>query len=413
MKRLIYFIATVFLLSCLIILLPSCKTSETTTLYVYNWGEYISDGSEGTLDVNEAFEEYYYKTYGEKVKVNYSTYSSNEDMYAKISKGAVNYDVIFPSDYMIERLISENLIAELDYSNIPNYEYIFDSFKGENAFYDPENKYTVPYAYGMVGVIYNSALVSENDEDIGSWSLMWDSEYTGEVLQFNNSRDAFGTALYYLGYDVNEATPEQWQEALALLKEQKPVVQAYVMDEIFNKMKGGSASVASYYAGDFLSMYEFNDNLAFYYPKEGTNFYVDAMCVPAASKNKTLAERYINFMLSEEIAVANAEYTYYATPNTLVSENEEYIEYMNSVHPEAMDILYSQGESVKSSAYKNLTPDKLKMLNELWEDLKIESDVGSGIYIICAVILVIIGAGAVYTLFDRHRKNKLCSNLFD
>ncbi len=413
MKRLIYFIAAIFLLSCLIILLPSCKTSETTTLYVYNWGEYISDGSEGTLDVNEAFEEYYYKTYGEKVKVNYSTYSSNEDMYAKISKGAVNYDVIFPSDYMIERLISENLIAELDYSNIPNYEYIFDSFKGENAFYDPENKYTVPYAYGMVGVIYNSALVSENDEDIGSWSLMWDSEYTGEVLQFNNSRDAFGTALYYLGYDVNEATPEQWQEALALLKEQKPVVQAYVMDEIFNKMKGGSASVASYYAGDFLSMYEFNDNLAFYYPKEGTNFYVDAMCVPAASKNKTLAERYINFMLSEEIAVANAEYTYYATPNTLVSENEEYIEYMNSVHPEAMDILYSQGESVKSSAYKNLTPDKLKMLNELWEDLKIESDVGSGIYIICAVILVIIGAGAVYTLFDRHRKNKLCSNLFD
>ncbi len=395
------------------VVLSSCQNKGAVTLYVYNWGEYISDGSEDSLDVNKEFEKYYYETYGERVIVNYSTYSSNEDMYAKISKGAVKYDVIIPSDYMIERLIDENLLAKLDFSNIPNYEYIFDNFKGENAFYDPTNEYSVPYAYGMVGVIYNTALVDKDDENIGSWSLMWDEKYSGEILQFNNSRDAFGTALYYLGYDVNEATDEEWKEALELLKEQKPLVQSYVMDEIFNKMKGGSASVSSYYAGDFLSMYEYNEDLAFYYPKEGTNVFVDAMCVPAVSQNKTIAERYINFMLSEEIAVANAEYTYYATPNSLVSESEEYREYMNGIHPDAIDILYSQSESVKSSYYENLTPDKLMMINELWEDLKIESTIGIEIYIICGVILAFLALLALNLAIKKYKRNKLCANLFD
>ena len=413
MKRLFFFVLS--LATCLIsmLVLVACDSASTSTLYVYNWGEYISDGSEGSLDVNAEFEKYYYETYGERIKVNYSTFSSNEDMYAKISKGAVKYDVIFPSDYMIERLINENLLAELDYGNIPNYQYVFDSFKGENAFYDPSNKYTVPYAYGMIGIIYNSSFVDESDEDIGSWSLMWDEDYTGEILQFNNSRDAFGTALYYLGYDVNEGTSEQWNEALNLLKEQKPLVQAYVMDEIFNKMKGGSASIASYYAGDYLSMYEFNEDLSFYYPKEGTNFYVDAMCVPASSQNKTMAERYINFLLSEEIAVANAEYTYYATPNTLVTENTEYIEYMTDIHPDAMNILYSQTNEIKTSSYKNLSPDKLRMINELWEDLKIESTIGTGIYVICGLILGSIVVFAVYSVVKKRKRDKLCSNLFD
>ena len=155
------------------VVLSSCQNKGAVTLYVYNWGEYISDGSEDSLDVNKEFEKYYYETYGERVIVNYSTYSSNEDMYAKISKGAVKYDVIIPSDYMIERLIDENLLAKLDFSNIPNYEYIFDNFKGENAFYDPTNEYSVPYAYGMVGVIYNTALVDKDDENIGSWSLIF------------------------------------------------------------------------------------------------------------------------------------------------------------------------------------------------------------------------------------------------
>jgi spermidine/putrescine transport system substrate-binding protein len=384
--------------------LVSCgERADMATLYVYNWGEYISDGSEGSLDVNAAFEEYYYETYGERVKVNYSTFPSNEALYAKLSSGAANYDVIFPSDYMVERLIAEGLLARLDYSNIPNIEYISDEFKGERAYYDPDNEYSVPYTYGMVGIIYNTELVDPNDESIGSWKLMWNEKYSGNILQFNNSRDAFGTALYYLGYDVNDATEEQWRETLELLKQQKSIVQGYVMDEVFNKMISGSAAVAPYYAGDFLTMYEGNNKLAFYYPKEGTNIFVDAMCIPASSKNKQIAERYINFMLSEEIAIANAEYTYYATPNTLVTSSPEYIEYISSVHEDAMDILYSGTEGVMTSFYKNLRPEKLELLNSLWEELKIESSVGTAIYVACGIVVLLV---AGYLVFRAIRKKK-------
>ena len=252
---------------CLIILaipflMTSCqgKGGNITTLYVYNWGEYISDGSEDTLDSNKAFEEWYYDTYGERVKVSYSTYSSNEDMYAKLSGGAVNYDIIVPSDYMIERLIKEDALAPLDFTNIPlAAENLSPDFFGENAefdYYDEGNVYSVPYFYGMIGIIYNTTMVDE--EDIGSWSLMWNEKYKNNILQFNNSRDAFGTAQYYLGIDVNTDDESEWREALELLKAQKGIVQGYVMDEIFNKMEGGSAAIAAYYAGDFLSMYENN-----------------------------------------------------------------------------------------------------------------------------------------------------------
>lgn len=402
MKRTLLLLVLITLFACGG--LVSCgERADMATLYVYNWGEYISDGSEGSLDVNAAFEEYYYETYGERVKVNYSTFPSNEALYAKLSSGAANYDVIFPSDYMVERLIAEGLLARLDYSNIPNIEYISDEFKGERAYYDPDNEYSIPYTYGMVGIIYNTELVDPNDESIGSWKLMWNEKYSGNILQFNNSRDAFGTALYYLGYDVNDATEEQWRETLELLKQQKSIVQGYVMDEVFNKMISGSAAVAPYYAGDFLTMYEGNNKLAFYYPKEGTNIFVDAMCIPASSKNKQIAERYINFMLSEEIAIANAEYTYYATPNTLVTSSPEYIEYISSVHEDAMDILYSGTEGVMTSFYKNLRPEKLELLNSLWEELKIESSVGTAIYVACGIVVLLV---AGYLVFRAIRKKK-------
>lgn len=402
MKRTLLLLVLITLFACGG--LVSCgERADMATLYVYNWGEYISDGSEGSLDVNAAFEEYYYETYGERVKVNYSTFPSNEALYAKLSSGAANYDVIFPSDYMVERLIAEGLLARLDYSNIPNIEYISDEFKGERAYYDPDNEYSVPYTYGMVGIIYNTELVDPNDESIGSWKLMWNEKYSGNILQFNNSRDAFGTALYYLGYDVNDAKEEQWRETLELLKQQKSIVQGYVMDEVFNKMISGSAAVAPYYAGDFLTMYERNNKLAFYYPKEGTNIFVDAMCIPASSKNKQIAERYINFMLSEEIAIANAEYTYYATPNTLVTSSPEYIEYISSVHEDAMDILYSGTEGVMTSFYKNLRPEKLELLNSLWEELKIESSVGTAIYVACGIVVLLV---AGYLVFRAIRKKK-------
>ena len=312
MKRIASILVLLVLTFSFVFTLSSCNTEgKTTVLYVYNWGEYISDGSEDTLDSNAEFEKYCKDVLGINVSVNYSTYSSNESMYAKVSSGSAVYDVIIPSDYMIERMVSEDLLAPLDLSRIPNYKYIDDKFKGDNIYYegDSDNVYSVPYFYGMIGIIYNSSIVDEADAEKQSWDLMWDEKYSRDILQFNNSRDAFGTALYRLGYDVNDATDEQWREALATLKEQKSIVQGYVMDEIFNKMSSGSAAIAAYYAGDFLTMYENNDSLSFYYPKEGTNSYIDAMCIPKNSSNYDLALEYINFMCSKEIAIANAEYT--------------------------------------------------------------------------------------------------------
>ena len=412
MKMNIRIVSLLFaLLLCAGTVLPLCacdkEGGKTTTLYVYNWGEYISDGSEDSLDSNAAFEEWYYETYGERVEVNYSTFSSNEDMYAKLSSGSVFYDVIVPSDYMIERMIDEDMLLPLDYDNIPlAAENLDPAFYGPDAVYDYYDKgcvYSVPYMYGMVGVIYNTTMVDEDDPNLGSWALLWDEKYAGNILQFNNSRDAFGSAQYYLGVSVNSDDEADWRRALEKLKEQKAVVQGYVMDEIYNKMENGSAAIASYYAGDFLTMYEENEDLEFYYPKEGTNLYVDAMCIPSCAKNKVIAERYINFMLMEEPAVANAEYTYYGSPNTAVKQNEEYIEYMNDIKEGGFDLMYDTS-SVPSESYKNLTPEKLALINGLWEELKSDIDISTGIYVICAVILaVLIGLGIFFAVRKKIR----------
>ena len=399
-KRIASLLLALLLLALPVLGLVSCDTSgsDTVTLYVYNWGEYMSDGSEGTLDVNEMFEEWYFETYGVRVEVNYSTYSSNESMYAKLSSGSVNYDVVVPSDYMIERMIAEDMLAELNFDNIPHASNLHPDFFGPDAvydYYDPDNKYAIPYMYGMIGIIYNTTMVEADDPSLGSWSLMWDERHAGNILQFNNSRDAFGTAQYFLGLDVNSADEAEWRQALEKLKEQKPILQGYVMDEIFNKMENGSAAIAAYYAGDFLAMYENNEDLEFFYPAEGTNLYVDAMCIPKTSRNKEIAEAYIDFMLTEEAAVANAEYTYYASPNTAVRENEEYIEYMNSIKEGGYDLMYGT-DAVETSSYKNLGGEQLIMLNELWEELKSDIQVGLPIYVICAVILVILIGGGTF-----------------
>ena len=395
-------------------------SGEKETLYVYNWGEYISDGSDESLDVNAAFEEYC-RSLGRNVTVNYSTFSSNEDMYAKISSGSAFYDVIIPSDYMIQRMIKEDMLLPLNADQsieeaIPNYKYIDPAFKGDNVYYEDESDfiYSVPYFYGMIGVIYNTETVKENEENLGSWELMWDADYKGDILQFNNSRDAFGTALYSLGYDVNTATEEQWREALALLMEQKGIVQGYVMDEIFNKMESGSAAIAAYYAGDFLTMYENNDSLSFFYPTKGrngaakTNLYMDAMCIPKTCRNQDLAMLYIDFMCSKEIGMANALYTYYASPLTTVVNDPEYREAMEEVHEDALSILYpAPEEEVSSQAYMNLSGERLIMLNNLWEELKSESKVGSGIYICCGVIVAALAVLSVYQILKKRRWSKL------
>ncbi len=390
------------------LLLSACENlgEERVTLYVYNWGEYISDGSEDSLDVNKMFEAWYYETYGVRVTVNYSTYSSNESMYAKLSSGSVNYDVVVPSDYMIERMIAEDMLAPLHFENIPHIGNIDEKFFGEHAiydYYDPDNLYAVPYMYGMIGIIYNTTMVAEDDPALGSWQLMWDERHDGNILQFNNSRDAFGTAQYFLGLDVNSSDEAEWRQALEKLKEQKKVVQGYVMDEIFNKMENGSAAIAAYYAGDFLAMYENNEDLEFFYPTEGTNLYVDAMCIPKTSQNQLIAERYIDFMLREEPAVANAEYTYYASPNSAVQQNEEYVAYMNSIKEGGYELMYGT-EGIQTSSYENLDADTLILINTLWEELKSDISVGLPIYIICGVILVtLIGGGTFLAIRKRIR----------
>ncbi len=408
MKRFFVSVLSLFLLLCG---MTSCGKTEgessvesgSTVLYVYNWGEYISDGSEGSLDVNRAFEEYCRETLGKKVTVNYSQYSSNEDLYAKLSSGAVSYDVIVPSDYMVARLAAEGLLREFDVqTEIANYSYISDDFKG--LYYDPDQKYSVPYTYGTVGVIYNTEMVEENDPNIGSWSLLWDEDYAGNILQFNNPRDAFGTAQYYLKKSVNSENEQDWRDALELLKQQKSVVQGYVMDEVFNKMKGGSAGIAPYYAGDFFTMYADNDRLDFFYPKEGTNVFVDAMCIPASTKNFDLAKEYINFMLGEEVAIENAEYICYASPNSLVYENEDYIAYMEEeMHPKAISILYDFDMSTMEF-FHDLPDDTRMLMNSLWEELKIESTIGTSIYVICGVIVAACVGILIWRLAVKKRR---------
>ena len=367
MKKMMTLLAAILLLA---LCLTGCGGKDTLTLNVYNWGEYISDGSEGSFDTIREFETWYEETYGQKVTVNYSTYASNEDMYNKISSGAVSYDVIIPSDYMIARMAEENLLHPLNFENIPNYQYIDDAFKG--LYYDPQNQYSVPYTYGIVGVIYDANVVDETD--VGGWELMWNEKYSGRIVQFNNPRDAFGTAQYKLGLDVNSSDKAMWDLAYGEMLAQRPLVYSYVMDEIFNMMESGEAAIGAYYAGDYFTMVDAqaeNVDLQFYYPEQ-TNFYVDAMCIPSCAQNKELAEIFINYMLSEEAAVANAEYTYYASPNSLVYNNATYLEDLGE---DTIAVLYPElgnfAEQYNKMAFRNLDSETLDYLNTLWENLKI------------------------------------------
>ena len=384
-------IALIMILPC-IASLSGCNSNYDVVLNVYNWGEYISDGSFESLDVNTAFEDWYYQEYGVRVKVNYDTYDSNESLRAKLEAGSASYDVIIPSDYMIDYFIAHDMLLELNFDNIPNFEKnIPEQFR--NLFYDPENKFTVPYTYGMVGIVYDTNIVDE--ADIGSWDLMWNPDYAKQILQFDNSRDAFGTAMYKLGLSVNSKNTADWDQAFAELSKQKPVLKRYVMDQVFNMMESGDAAIAAYYAGDCITMMEnssSNVSLDFFYPRDNegnisTNLFMDAMCIPTCAKNKDIAEAYINFMLSTDLVIngepcdvarANAEYIYYATPNAAVYENPEYQEslgmgdeecdYYAMLYPEGFDF----AASYEQFAYANLNPELLAYISDLWLDLKLQ-----------------------------------------
>lgn len=312
MKKVICVVLSVLLAVSCLAGLSGCGSSKKTTLYVYNWGQYISEGDDGSLDVIAAFEEAY-----PNIRVQYSTYDSNEIMYSKLSNGGITVDVIIPSDYMIGRMVQEGMLEELNFSNIPNYQYIDDSFK--NTSYDPENKYSVPYTWGTVGIIYNTKYVDK--ADVTGWELLWNEKYAGKILMFDNSRDAFGIAEYLLGYDVNTTDEAELQACSAKLAEQKPVVQQYVMDQIFDAMENEEAWIAPYYAGDYLTMVEENPDLAFYRPTaQGYNMFIDAMCIPTCCQEKEAAEAFINFLCSPEISSANMEFLGYSVPSTAAKE---------------------------------------------------------------------------------------------
>ena len=319
-------------------------------VYVYNWGgPYIEE------DIFKEFE----KETG--IKVNYSEYQSNEEMYAILKSGSAVYDVIIPSDYMVARLISEGMLEELDFSNIPNYELIDDSYKNLN--YDPNGKYSVAYMTGTVGLIYNSALI---DDEITSWASLFDSAYAGQILMFDNPRDAFGIALKYLGYSQNSESESEIREAYDLLVGQKQILQAYVMDQIFDKLESGEAYIGPYYAGDYLLMLENNPDLVFVRPIEGSNAFVDAMCVPKGAKNKTNAEIFIDYMCSTDVAIQNMDAIGYASANFEAAE-----EYADELDSEEYEIMFASDDVLANcDVFTDLSPATLELYNNLWTELK-------------------------------------------
>ena len=319
-------------------------TQEQVTLNVYNWGQYIADGSDDSMEVIAEFEKRY-----PNIKVNYSTYDSNEIMYSKLANGGITVDVIIPSDYMIARLIEEDMLLPLDFDNIPNYRYIDESFR--NTAYDPENRYSVPYTWGTVGILYNTKYVDE--ADVTGWELLWNEKYAGKILMFGNSRDAFGVAQYLLGYDVNTTDKTELVAAAEKLKQQKPVLQQYVMDEIFATMQNEEAWIAPYYAGDCLTMMDENENLAFYLPEDqGFNLFIDAMCIPSCAKEKEAAETFINFLCDPEIAGANMDWICYSTP---ISAAKDYMD------PEAIEspVSYPSDEILANGSSYAYLPEEI------------------------------------------------------
>lgn len=355
-----------------------------TTINVYNWGEYISNGTEGSLDVNKEF------TKRTGIAVNYTTFDSNESLYSKLAGGGADYDIIIPSDYMVSKLMQENMLAELDFANIPNFEYIDQKFR--NPDYDPENKFSVPYTWGLVGLFYNKEFVTEAPT---SWSALWDDRYAGKILMFDNPRDAFCLAQARLGQNFNTTDPADWNAASDLLKQQKPMVQAYVMDQIFNKMESGEAWLAPYYSGDAGVLVEENENIGFVVPEEGTNYFVDAICVPATSSHKTEAEAYINFLCDPEIAGANMDFVGYSTPE---SAAKEYLEEEVVANP-----LYYPDDSVleRTQVFVNLPEETNMLLDKLWAEVKMGGPGESA-----TLVAIILGFLAVYILIIIHKKRK-------
>lgn len=361
---------------------------EKISINVFNWGEYISDGSDGSIDVNAAFEEL------TGIQVNYSTFATNEELYSKLKGGGAQYDIIIPSDYMIARMIQEDMLEPLNFDNIPAFSNIDEQYL--NPAYDPENAYSVPYTAGTVGIIYNSATV---EEPVDSWDILWDERYTNDILMFSNSRDAFGIAQKYLGYSLNTTDREELEDCARLLKEQKPLVQAYVMDEIFDKMISGEAAVAPYYAGDYITMSALNEDLKFAIPKEGTNLFVDAICIPKGAQQKEAAEMYINFLCEGQVAADNIGYIGYSTPNKAA---------FALLDPEAQEdpVRYPPQEVLKNTEpFLALDEETGLLLDSLWTEV-LATDQSYNRWSMPLFVVLAVALSILLNILRRRRKRR-------
>ncbi|MCI8505474.1 MAG: ABC transporter substrate-binding protein [Lachnospiraceae bacterium] len=316
---------------------------------IFNWGEYIDE------EVIEMFEE------ETGIEVVYDTFETNEAMYPIIEAGGVSYDAICPSDYMIEKLLANDLLAKLNFDNIPNVKYVSDGIMEGSKTFDPENEYSVPYTFGTLGILYNTALI---DDEIDSWEALWNEEYKGNILMYNSPRDLFVAPLEILGYSINTTDEAELSEAKNLLLEQKPLLQRYVMDQIKDSMISGSASIAMCYSGEVLQLQAANPDLKYVVPKEGSNYFIDSWVIPANAENKENAEAWINFLNKPEIALKNFEYITYSTPNTGAQEllDEELLK-NPAVFP-GEDILS------KCEVFHSLGTDGDALFNDLWLQLR-------------------------------------------
>ncbi len=356
------------------------------TINVYNWGEYIANGTEDSMDVLEEF------TRVTGIDVNYTTFETNEALYAKLAGGGASYDVIIPSDYMIARMIREDMLLELNLDNIPNFRYVDDASK--NTVYDPENRYSVAYTTGTVGLFYNKNYVPEPQ----NWEILWDEQYKDKILMFDNPRDAFAIAMSILGYSFNTTSEDEWYEAAALLKQQKPLVQAYVMDQIYNKMESGEAWLAPYYAGDAAILVEENEDIGFVMPpNQSSNFFIDAMCIPKDAKHKAEAEAFINFMCLPEISAENCGFIGYSTP---ISAAKEYLDEEMVNNPN----YYPDEETLARCEVFNVLPDNINtLLDSLWAEVKMG---GPGDTVTLVLILAVFVLTYFAVLVYKRRKKK-------
>lgn len=361
---------------------------QDITLNVFNWGEYMSLGQEDSMDVNKAFEE---KT---GIKVNYQTYDNNEAMYTKIKSGGAEYDIVIPSDYMIGKMINEDMLQKLDYSLIPNATlYIDQKFKGLE--FDPNDEYSVPYTWGVVGIIYNKTMVNE---PVDSWSILWDEDYAGNILMFGNSRDAFGIALLKNGLSVNPSSMEDIEIAKQDLIAQKSVVQAYVNDEIFDKMGGNEAALAPYYSGDAITMIADNPDLDFAVPKEGTNYFVDSICILKDAKNAEAAHMYINFLCETEVALANAEYIGYATPHMGAYE-------MLDDETKNNQIAYPSDELLTNTQVFNTLPEDINTaMSDAWNEVRSYSESGNTMLVPTLLVVAVVALVVINVLRNKKKK---------